>query len=90
MPNAERVQADTSIDPLPPRAAGDHGYVPGGTIAELQADLARRLLAEEAGWVGDMAVAPAERAVRILSTGGGYLLLAAGYAATALLAVRYS
>lgn len=89
MPNAERVQADTAIDPSPPRAPGDHGYVPGGTIAELQADLARRLSGQEAGWVGEAVAAPAERAVRILSVGGGYLLLAAGYAATALLAARY-
>ena len=89
MPNAKRVQAEIGVDPAPPRGAGDHRYVPGGTIAELQADIARRLSGEEAGWVGEPAAPSAERVVRALSVGGGYLLLTAGYAATALLVVRY-
>lgn len=53
----------------------------GGTVGQIQADLARRL-AE--GWV-PQAVSHREQMMRILSVTGGYIALLAGFASAASL-----
>jgi len=55
------------------------GYEPGGEIARLQADLARRLASAPAGGLGAHVGDQREAAVRRLSVAAGYGALAAGY-----------
>lgn len=80
---AQVQRNDHSGDPLAPPAA-EHRYEAGGPIGELQADLARRLAAEEAAPALPVPAPPAERLVRLLSVAGGYTALLAGYAAVGL------
>jgi len=60
-------------------AQGDTGYEPGGEIARLQAELARRLASAPAGGLGAHVGDKAEAAVRRLSVAAGYGALAMGY-----------
>lgn len=58
--------------------APSNGYDPGGPVAHLQNDLALRLAADQ------IALAPADRWVRLISVAGGYTALVTGYAAMAI------
>ncbi len=88
MPNVQRAGAEFGGDQPIARAVAPHGYAAGGDIAKLQADLAWRLASE--GFEDVAETSMAERAVRFLSVGGGYLLLLAGYVAVASIAYRYT
>ncbi|WP_375427147.1 hypothetical protein [uncultured Sphingomonas sp.] len=90
MSQAKRVRADIGTDTSSPRAFGDHGYAAGGEIAQLQADLARRLSSDGLPRnLIDPSILPMERTVRFLSVAGGYTLLTTGYIAVATLVLRY-
>jgi len=60
-------------------AQGDTGYEPGGEIARLQADLARRLASMPASGLGAHVGDQAEATVRRLSVAAGYGALTMGY-----------
>ena len=90
--------AHTPVLPLPGRptpwgdagqgttSAAAGGYLPGGTVGQMQADLAHRL---SRGVVDGTAPASStERIVRLLSMAGGYGALLAGYGGIALLIFR--
>lgn len=97
MAQVQRNDIDPVGDPLA-QPVGDAGRYPagdarrydaGGHIAELQADLARRLGSD--GAAADpaaVAITSAERLVRFCSVAGGYAALLAGYAAVGL-AIAY-
>lgn len=68
-------------------AAEARRYEAGGHVAQLQAELAQRL-AERAVDQRPIATSPGERVVRLLSVGGGYLALLAGYAVAAFAVFR--
>ena len=85
-----RSQRNTLVPaPAPAPALGASssptGYRPGGPVGQIQADLAHRLAPP--GLVLP-AVSAGERAVRLVSRAGGYLMLLAGYAGAAVLILR--
>lgn len=55
------------------------GYDAGGQIAELQAQIERRLRFEAISATRNAQVNRVERAVRIMSVGSGYVALGLGY-----------
>lgn len=87
MAQVKRSDFDIGGHAAPQRDAADHAYDAGGHIAQLQADLARRLAGGGADELRP-AEPPAERIIRFLSVAGGYLALSAGYGAAAL-AIAY-
>jgi len=86
MAHAERSEVGRAGLPSPP-AVEDHGYDPGGPVAYLQADLARRFLTHDEVHPPTLPGA-SERIVRFVSLAGGYLALFAAYAAAAVLILR--
>lgn len=92
---AQRNDIDAVDHSAPARVAADHRYEAGGHVAWLQAELARQLTgpdgAHPAGASAPaLPVSPADRAIRLLSTAGGYAALLAGYAAVAMAIVRWA
>lgn len=84
MAHVKRSDTGGRSDPVPQHADADYRYDAGGHIAQLQADLAQRLMDQGAGRESSPADQPAERIIRYISVGGGYFALFAGYAAAAL------
>jgi hypothetical protein len=79
----QRNDIDDAGEPFLRQGAGDRRYEAGGHVAQLQADLARRLASEALAPGSALVASPTERAVRLLSVAGGYAALLAGYVAVA-------
>lgn len=88
MSQAQRTAVERTVDPAV-RAASPSHYDAGGQIAALQANLARRLLEQDATGLVVAPVGPAERLTRMLSRSGGFAALALGYAATGVVILRW-
>lgn len=82
--NDQRQQGDLPLQP-----ASDNRYDAGGPIAQLQADLARRL--SDGVEPGAAHADPvAERVTRLVSRTGGYAALLAGYAGVAAVIAHFA
>lgn len=87
MSHAQRTAVEHTVDPAV-RTASRSYYDAGGRIAELQANLARQLLDQDAVRTASN-IGPTERLTRMLSRSGGYAALALGYAATGVAILRW-
>ncbi|MEH3159072.1 MAG: hypothetical protein PGN08_09140 [Sphingomonas taxi] len=91
MAQAQRNEIDPHGQPLSWQGRADSAPPagqPASPIARLQADLARRLMQNEAADERPHPVSPTERLVQGLSTAGGYVGLACGYGVAGL-AITY-
>lgn len=80
MAQSKRIVADRA--PTDPLVTPPASYQPGGEVGRMQAELASQLAGARPAVA---VVAPGERVVRAISTGGGYLLMLAAYGGVALL-----
>lgn len=83
MAQAQRNDIDHGGDPLAWQQAAEahRRYPAGGSASHLQADLARRLVLEGLLQQPASPPSPIDRAIRALSTSGGYVGLLMGYVA---------